>query len=76
MTAKEFIKKKWPEGEILPDMTTAQEALDILADHFLGHENTIIQGYSATVGQWNTEVVAAMLARYPSGKIRRIHKST
>lgn len=76
MDVKDFVKNKWVEGELLPLMTDAEEALDILADHFLGHENTIIQGYSATVGQWNTEIVAAILARYPSGKIRRIRKDT
>lgn len=75
MKAEEFAKTLYEEGQwLLPKGTDAQTAVDILADHFLGHDNTIIMGYSATNAQWNSEVVLAILRRYPQGKIRRIYK--
>lgn len=75
MDCKEFAKTLFdsPE-EMLPKGTDAQTCLNILADHFLEHENTIIQGYPASVSQWNSEVTHEILRKYPSGKIRRIHK--
>lgn len=60
--------------ELLPKATDAQTALNILADHFLGMKNCRIDGYPATTGQWNSEVVHEILRRYPNGKIRRIRK--
>ena len=72
MTAEEFgrlNKAKCPEN-MLPNGTDAQEAVDILAKHFLG--KPIIQGYPATNVQWNTEVIATILEMYPRGSIRRI----
>ena len=75
MTHKEFAATLFDSpDEMLPKGTKAQTAVDILADHFLGHENTIIMGYSASTAQWNSEVVHEILRRYPSGSIRRIYR--
>ena len=60
--------------EMLPKGTDPQTAINILAEHFLGKENLVIEGYPATNAQWNSEVVHEILRRYPNGKIRRIHK--
>ena len=75
MDYKEFAKTLFdsPE-EMFPKGTDAQTCLNILADHFLGHANVIIQGYPARVSQWNSEVTHEILRKYPSGKIRRIYK--
>lgn len=73
MTADEFrkwLKAKDPTPNMLPNGTSAQEALDILAEHFLG--NYRIDGYPAKVEQANSEVVCRILELYPRGKIRRI----
>ena len=59
-----------PLRNILPEGTDPQTAVDILAEHFLGHP--IITGYPASNAQWNTEVVNAILRIYPRGSIRRI----
>lgn len=60
--------------EMLPKGTDPQIAVNILADHFLGHDNTIICRYPATNAQWNSEVVYEILRKYPSGRIRRVPK--
>jgi len=60
--------------QMLPKGTDAQTCLNILADHILEHENTIIQGYFASVSQWNSEVAHEILRKYPTGIIRRIYK--
>ena len=60
--------------EMLPKGTDPQTAINILAEHFLGKENLVIQGYPASTAQWNSEVVYEILRLYPNGKIRRIHK--
>lgn len=75
MDHKEFAKTlfDYPD-EIFPKGTDPQTAVDILAEHFLGAENLLITGYSATKAQWNSEVVHEILKRYPSGSFRRIHK--
>jgi len=74
MTAEEFkircFQNRDPH-EMLPDGTDAQVALEILAKHFL--EDFILH-YPASTSQWNSEVVYAILNRYPSGCIRRIPK--
>jgi hypothetical protein len=62
-------KAKAPEN-MLPNGTTAEEAVNILAEHFLG--KIVIDGYPATQEQWNTEVVAEILRIYPRGSIRKI----
>lgn len=75
MTCKEFAKTLFDSpDEMLPKGTDPQVAVNILADHFLGHDNTIISGYPATNAQWNSEVVYEILRKYPSGKIQRVPK--
>ena len=75
MECKEFAKTLFGSPvQMLPHGTDAQACLNILADHFLGRENTIIQGCPASVSQWNSEVTHEILKKYPSGKIRRIYE--
>lgn len=54
------------------DGLTSSEALHILIQHFMGDKYYTI---NCGVNQSNAEAVRDILNRYPSGKIRRIHKS-
>lgn len=73
MTHEEFAKTLFDSpDEMLPKGTSAQDAIDILAEHFLGE---YIVNYPASPEQWNSEVVYEILRRFPSGKFRRIPKS-
>lgn len=69
MTHKEFAsynRSKYPNG------IDPQEAVHILAEHFLG--DYVIEGYPASGAQWNSEVVYKILQLYPRGSIRKIKK--
>lgn len=61
-----------PMENIFPKGTDAQICLEILVKHFLGY--TPIISYSGHITQWNSEVTALVLEKYPEGKIRKIPK--
>lgn len=54
------------------DGLSASEALHILIQHFMGENYYTI---NPSVNQSNAEAVRDILSQYPSGKIRRIHKT-
>lgn len=60
-------------GNFFPKGITAEEAVLILQDHFLGNIDGEI-AYPASTEQIYAEIVSAVLKRYPAGKIRRIRR--
>ena len=62
-----------PMENIFPKGTDAQICLEILIKHFLGY--TPIISYPGHITQWNSEVTALVLKKYPEGKIRKIPKT-
>lgn len=68
MTREEFIEHVNDPHNILPKGIPAQEAIDIIAEYLFG--DVMIDGYSCSQEQWNTEVVAAIMDRYHSYKHR------
>lgn len=53
------------------DGLDANEALHILINHFMGENYYTI---NCSPPQSNAEAVRDIISRYPSGKIRKIHK--
>jgi len=73
MDYKEFAKTLFDsDDQMFPNGTDAQTCVNILAEHFLGKD--LVLTYPGCGTQWNSEVVHEILRKYPSGKIRRIHK--
>ena len=76
-TEEEFYKmKREYHSEIrnmFPKGITAEEAVLILQDHFLGNIDGAI-AYPASTKQIYSEIVGAILESYPAGKIRRIRR--
>ena len=66
MTYSEFASRKAcnPKENIFPKGTEATEALDILADHFLGDWCCSVPMYCTE--QIITEIVGEILRRYPN----------
>lgn len=60
-------------GNIFPKGITAEEAVLILQDHFLGNIDGSI-AYPASTEQIYSEIVGAILESYPAGKIKRIRR--
>ena len=74
MKAEEFLARirNDPEENIFPKGTDAQEALNILIEHFLGNDWYVVDPLG--VSQVNSVAVVEILQKYPSGSIRRIPK--
>ena len=69
MKCEEFARKCFENrqpDELLPEGTSAQEALKILVEHFIGE---FIIDYSGSIEQWNSEAVYEVLRQYPEGKL-------
>ena len=69
MTYEEFSKTQFDGDSILPKGIEAQEAINILWDHFIG-ENYYIN-YPASNNQANAEFVGYMLYKYRKPKKHR-----
>lgn len=74
MKAEEFFARirNDIEENIFPKGTDAQEALNILIEHFLGDDWYIVDPLG--VSQVNSVAVLEILQKYPSGSIRIIPK--
>lgn len=73
MTAEKFAKTVSNGDNMFPVGTKDSEAISIIAEHFLGKENCIIC-YPCSHEQWNSEIVYAILRKYPAGKFVRVPK--
>lgn len=68
----ESMKRESPKYGILPPPTEAQEALNVLTEHFLGESWYVVDPLCTR--QVNTVALCEILKKYPSGKFRRIMK--
>ena len=77
MTYEEFCKTQFDGENLFPKGIDAQEAINILWNHFLGN---YYLSYPANNNQANAEFVGYMLEKYPKPKKKRFtifkHKAT